>query len=144
MQSKDFVGNFAIAQDICYTGLAGRNSFVQLGCLQINGTVCECRLHKNSLKIHFPTTRTSVTQKNCFRTICVIISGLMVFGEFMKIRKAQNSCPQNLVRHRKGPKMRKNCTTAVQNPQVSRGGGGCENLMDKRFCGHPAVSDKIL
>ena len=35
---------------------------------------------KNSLGINFPITHThtSVTQKNCFRTICVIISGLIV------------------------------------------------------------------
>ena len=32
----------------------------------------------NCLGIDFPITRTSVTRKNCFRIICVIISGLMV------------------------------------------------------------------
>ena len=31
--------------------------------------------HINCLGIDFPITRTSVTQKNCFRIICVIISG---------------------------------------------------------------------
>ena len=33
---------------------------------------------KSSLGINFPITHTSVTQKNCFRIICVIISGLIV------------------------------------------------------------------
>ena len=34
--------------------------------------------HINCLGINFPITRTFVTQKNCFRIICVIISGLIV------------------------------------------------------------------
>ena len=34
--------------------------------------------HINCLRINFPITHTSVTQKNCFRIICVIISGLIV------------------------------------------------------------------
>ena len=34
--------------------------------------------HINCLGINFPITHTSVTQKNCFRIICVIISGLIV------------------------------------------------------------------
>ena len=33
---------------------------------------------KNSLGINFPITHTSVTQKNCFRIICAIMSGLIV------------------------------------------------------------------
>ena len=36
-----------------------------------------CQLHKNSLRIHLPTARTSVTRKSRFRIICVIISGLV-------------------------------------------------------------------
>ena len=35
--------------------------------------------HINCLGITFPITHTAVTQKNCFRIICVIISGLIVF-----------------------------------------------------------------
>ena len=34
--------------------------------------------HINCLGINFPIARASVTQKNCFRIICVIISGLIV------------------------------------------------------------------
>ena len=34
--------------------------------------------HINWLGINFPIARTSVTQKNCFRIICVIISGRIV------------------------------------------------------------------
>ena len=34
--------------------------------------------HINCLGINFPIARTSVTQTNCFRIICVIISGLIV------------------------------------------------------------------
>ena len=34
--------------------------------------------HFNCLGIDFPITRTFVTQKKCFRIICVIISGLIV------------------------------------------------------------------
>ena len=34
--------------------------------------------HVNCLGINFPIARTSVTQNNCFRVICVIISGLIV------------------------------------------------------------------
>ena len=34
--------------------------------------------HIDLLTINFPIARTSVTQKNCFRIICVIIPGLIV------------------------------------------------------------------
>ena len=40
-------------------------------------------LHINCLGSNFPTTRTSVTQKNCFRIICVTISGLIVKSELL-------------------------------------------------------------
>ena len=36
--------------------------------------------HINCLGMNFPITHTSVTQKNCFRIICVIISGLIVIS----------------------------------------------------------------
>ena len=44
------------------------------------GTFCECQLIKKSLGINLPIAHTSVTQKkrNCFRIVCVIISGLIV------------------------------------------------------------------
>ena len=35
--------------------------------------------YTNCLGINLPMTRTSVTQNNCFRIICVVISGLIVF-----------------------------------------------------------------
>ena len=35
--------------------------------------------HINCLGINFPIAHTSVTHKNCFRIICVIISGRIVF-----------------------------------------------------------------
>ena len=34
--------------------------------------------HTNCLGVNFPIARTSVTQKNCFQIICVIISGPIV------------------------------------------------------------------
>ena len=34
--------------------------------------------HIYGMGIHFPVAHTSVTQKNCFRIICVIISALIV------------------------------------------------------------------
>ena len=36
--------------------------------------------HINRLGTKFPIARTSVTQRNSFRIICVIISGLIVRG----------------------------------------------------------------
>ena len=35
--------------------------------------------HEDYLIINFPVARTSVTHKNCFQIICVIISGLIVY-----------------------------------------------------------------
>ena len=47
--------------------------------------------HIYCLGINFPIARTFVTQKNCFRIICVIISGLIVHAlriNLQKMRKA--------------------------------------------------------
>ena len=71
--------NFSIAQDICYTGLSGWNCFVSFGAF-IRYFLWTCQLHTLIVwdlifRLH---THTSVTQKSCFRIICVIMLGLIV------------------------------------------------------------------
>ena len=60
-------------------GLTGRSYFVQFGCLQAVLSVNASDTLEFS-GIIVPIARTSVRQKNRFRTICVIISGLLVLG----------------------------------------------------------------
>ena len=72
--------HFPITQDICYTGLSGRIFFCVIWAPS-EGTFCKGTNHTHTLicpGIHFPITRTSVTQKNGLRIISVIISGLIV------------------------------------------------------------------
>ena len=47
--------------------------------------LCTCQLHTLNFWNYFSGyTRTSVTEKNCFRIVCVIISGLIVYGYGMQ------------------------------------------------------------
>ena len=61
--------NFPIAQDICCTGLSGRNSFVEFERLHKVLSVNVPITHINCLGIHFPNAPTPVSQKNCFHII---------------------------------------------------------------------------
>ena len=76
-----------ITQAFCYlpsyTGQLLPRAFWQelicvIRCLHKVPSVDVLITHMNCLGINFPTTRTFVTQKNCFRIISVIISGLIV------------------------------------------------------------------
>ena len=56
----------------------------KFGCLHEVFSVHVPITHMNCLGINFPITHTSVTQKNCFRIICVIISGLIAMAPTLR------------------------------------------------------------
>ena len=115
---------------------------------------------KNSLGINFAIAHTSVTLKNCFRIICVFISGLILFlvglvfgifefeflsrGIFSRIVSLDFSphfcgkeCPETSSRKIPG-KILKHCYN--KNPRHFSS-HGARAILDRRFRGHAISSN---
>ena len=88
--------NFPITQDIRYTGLSGR-IFCVIGCLSKVLSVNVPITHSNCLVLAFPITPASVTQRNCFQIISVIVSGLIVNKWY------QNASREGIVQRNRRP-----------------------------------------
>ena len=86
-----------------YTGLLHRafwkEFFCVLGRLHKVLSVNAPTTHINCLGINCPITRTSVTRKNCFRIICVIISGPIVNNSFKGLSRDYPGTVPGLSRH---------------------------------------------